>query len=68
MISSSDLLNYSEAAERFGVDHATIRNLVRKWNLTPKRPHGVPGKYNGLNNDDLKIIERALNMSPQLSV
>ena len=63
MIKTADLVNYTEAAELCEVSHATIRDLVKKYNLAPKRPPGVSGQYKGLDKGDLRVIRRALNMT-----
>ncbi len=61
------LVNYTEAAEIFGVHRKTISDLARKYLLTPKRKPGIPGKYNGLDRDDMNVIGRALNTEVRFS-
>lgn len=60
---SQHLKTYNEVAAELGVYRWTISDLVRVWGLTPK-PIRANSKAKGLDQKDVRVIRRALNMVP----
>lgn len=60
------LKTYNEVAAELGVYRWTISDVVRVWNLKPK-PMPSNNRAKGLNARDIKVIRKALNMSPAVA-
>jgi hypothetical protein len=61
-MSKTDLIVMKEAATALDVDVKTVRDVVRKLQITPKDvPHN--GNAKGLDRDDMNRLRKALGMS-----
>jgi hypothetical protein len=60
----SDTVLHSQAgaARALGIYRTTVADLARAWNIHPK-PISTNGFAKGLDDSDLRVLRRALNMA-----